>query len=114
MKKGLVVALLVSFALLLGASGAFSQPAKTSAPSGEPIKIGASLPLTGIASEQAKWVKAGYEAWADDVNKRGGLQLCKGSENLPQSILYKRAEGLQAQRGFPGLGDPASHAFPSS
>jgi branched-chain amino acid transport system substrate-binding protein len=65
--------LLVSLFTVLAASGAFSQPAKTFAPSGEPIKIGGSLPLTGIASEQAKWIKAGYEAWAEDVNKRGGV-----------------------------------------
>jgi len=29
--------------------------------------------MTGIASEQGKWVKAGYEWWAEDVNSRGGL-----------------------------------------
>jgi len=73
MKRGLATALLVAVFTLFFAAGAFSQPAKTSAPSGEPIKIGGSLPLTGIASEQAKWIKAGYEAWAEDVNKRGGL-----------------------------------------
>jgi branched-chain amino acid transport system substrate-binding protein len=73
MKSGKISILLIVFASLVIASPAFSQPAKTAAPSGEPIKIGGSLPLTGLASEQAKWVKAGYEAWADDINKKGGL-----------------------------------------
>jgi len=73
MKTSKLALLLMALAVILIASPVFSQPAKTGAPSGEPIKIGGSLPLTGLASEQAKWVKAGYEAWADDINKKGGL-----------------------------------------
>jgi branched-chain amino acid transport system substrate-binding protein len=65
--------LLMALAVVLVTSPVLSQPAKTAAPSGEPIKIGGSLPLTGIASEQAKWIKAGYEAWVEDINKKGGL-----------------------------------------
>ena len=64
---------LACFALMLLVSPILAQTAKAAAPTGEPIKIGGSLPLTGVASEQAKWVKAGYECWAEDVNKRGGL-----------------------------------------
>jgi branched-chain amino acid transport system substrate-binding protein len=72
--KGIKIAsLLVTLVLILATSPVFGQAAKTAAPAGEPIKIGGSLPLTGLASEQAKWVKAGYEAWADDINKKGGL-----------------------------------------
>ena len=71
MKKSKIVMLLVFMALIFATSPVFGQAPK--APAGEPIKIGGSLPLTGIASEQAKWVKAGYEYWADDINKRGGL-----------------------------------------
>jgi len=59
--------------MVLMTSQAFSQTSKATTPAGEPIKIGGSLPLTGLASEQAKWVKAGYEFWAEDINKRGGL-----------------------------------------
>ncbi len=57
----------ISLALILSASAAFSETATG------PIKIGGSLPLTGIASEPAKWIKAGYEDWAEDINKKGGL-----------------------------------------
>ena len=41
--------------------------------SGEPIKIGASLPLTGDFSEPGVAAQLGYQIWADQVNKAGGL-----------------------------------------
>ena len=39
----------------------------------QPIKIGGSLPATGIHAETSKWIKQGYDFWVEDVNKRGGL-----------------------------------------
>jgi branched-chain amino acid transport system substrate-binding protein len=68
MKKqvtGFILAVSFMLALTTGASAQQAGP--------NPIKIGGSLPLTGIYSETAKLIKAGYEFWADDVNKRGGL-----------------------------------------
>ena len=41
--------------------------------SGEPIKVGASLPLTGEFSEPGKAAKQGYEVWEAMVNESGGL-----------------------------------------
>jgi branched-chain amino acid transport system substrate-binding protein len=41
--------------------------------SGEPIKIGASLPLTGDFSEPGVAAKQGYEIWQQIVNANGGL-----------------------------------------
>jgi branched-chain amino acid transport system substrate-binding protein len=38
-----------------------------------PIKIGASLPLTGDFSDPGTAAKKGYELWVDVVNKNGGL-----------------------------------------
>ena len=38
-----------------------------------PIKIGASLPLTGDFSEPGTAAKMGYELWAEQVNNSGGL-----------------------------------------
>ena len=73
MKKSVMTVFLAFVTVVLMGSQAFSQPAKATVPAGDPIKIGGSLPLTGLASEQAKWVKAGYEFWAEDINKRGGL-----------------------------------------
>ena len=40
---------------------------------GEPLKIGASLPLTGEFSEPGKAAKQGYEVWQSMVNESGGL-----------------------------------------
>jgi branched-chain amino acid transport system substrate-binding protein len=42
-------------------------------PTGEPIKIGASLPLTGDFSEPGTAAKLGYELWVEQVNNSGGL-----------------------------------------
>lgn len=42
-------------------------------PSGPPIRIGASLPLTGRFSEPGSAAKRGYEIWARLVNEKGGL-----------------------------------------
>jgi ABC-type branched-subunit amino acid transport system substrate-binding protein len=42
-------------------------------PSGDPIQIGASLPLTGDFSEPGEAAKRGYQVWVDQVNKNGGL-----------------------------------------
>jgi branched-chain amino acid transport system substrate-binding protein len=43
------------------------------APSGDPIKIGASLPLTGDFSEPGVAAKNGYEVWVEMTNEAGGL-----------------------------------------
>jgi branched-chain amino acid transport system substrate-binding protein len=52
---------------------ALSQAPKTPDVVGAPLRIGGSLPLTGVYPETAKWIKEGYEFWVEDVNKRGGL-----------------------------------------
>jgi branched-chain amino acid transport system substrate-binding protein len=44
-------------------------------PSGEPIRIGASLALTGDAAPDSKLVNDGYQFWAETVNARGGIVL---------------------------------------
>jgi branched-chain amino acid transport system substrate-binding protein len=46
---------------------------EASAASGEPITIGASLPLSGRFSEPGTAAKQGYETWAAMVNESGGL-----------------------------------------
>lgn len=47
-----------------------TEPPATEAP---PIKIGASLPLTGDFSEPGTAAKMGYELWVEQVNDAGGL-----------------------------------------
>ncbi len=58
-------------ATLLIVSPCFSQATRSG--TAAPIRIGGSLPLTGIYSESGKWLKAGYDYWEEDINKRGGL-----------------------------------------
>ena len=111
--------LFISLVLLLAASLALGQTSKPSAPSGEPIKIGGSLPLTGLASEQGKWVKAGYEWWAEDVNSRGGLLgrpvklVMYDDESSPEKAVtyYERAITVDKVElvfgGYPGTSNVA-------
>jgi branched-chain amino acid transport system substrate-binding protein len=70
MMKKLLAGLVVFFVIFLVTPAGFSQVTK---PSSDPIKIGCTLPMTGIASESGKWIKAGYEYWEEDINKKGGL-----------------------------------------
>jgi branched-chain amino acid transport system substrate-binding protein len=69
MRKRILTGFFISFTLVFITSTVFSQVTKPTTP----IKIGGSLPLTGIFSETAKWIKEGYEFWVEDINKRGGL-----------------------------------------
>ena len=41
--------------------------------SGDPVKVGASLPLTGEISEPGKAAQQGFEVWREMVNEQGGL-----------------------------------------
>jgi len=52
-----------------GSSGGGSD----SGDKGKPIKIGASLPLTGDFSEPGKAAKQGYQVWQKTVNDAGGV-----------------------------------------
>ena len=59
----------VAAALLAGlcwSSGASAQ-------SGNPIKVGMSLALTGAGAPAGKMLQAAIEIWRDDVNAKGGL-----------------------------------------
>jgi len=67
MKEKALTICSISLIIVLITSVAFSQTTQS------PIKIGGSLPLTGIFSEPAKWIKEGYDFWVEDINKRGGL-----------------------------------------
>ena len=44
-----------------------------SAQSGNPIKVGMSLALTGAGAPAGKMLQAAIEIWRDDVNAKGGL-----------------------------------------
>jgi branched-chain amino acid transport system substrate-binding protein len=53
-------------ALALGAAPAFAQ---------KEIIIGAPLPLTGALSPEGEKLRAGYELWLQEIDKRGGVDV---------------------------------------
>ena len=57
----------------LMAVAACGGPSNSKTTDDDTITIGISLPLTGDFSEPGKGVERGYQAWADAVNKDGGL-----------------------------------------
>jgi len=56
-----------------GGTGAGTGTGTGGGASGEPIKIGASLPLTGDFSEPGIAAQRGYEIWVEMTNEAGGL-----------------------------------------
>tara|TARA_R100000365_G_C2743572_1_gene72314 strand:+ start:889 stop:2106 length:1218 start_codon:yes stop_codon:yes gene_type:complete len=71
--KHRMIGLLAATALLLAGcsatdSGAAGDP-------GEPIKIGASLPITGSLAAFGELIENGYQAAVDDVNDDGGIEI---------------------------------------
>ena len=67
--KALPVLAAAAFAL----SASFSAPASAQAPSGEPIKIGFSMALTGPLAANGKQALLGMKIWEEQVNAKGGL-----------------------------------------
>jgi len=60
--RAFVAAFLIGFFALSGAS----------AQSGNPIKVGLSLALTGAGAAPSKVISTALEIWRDDVNAKGG------------------------------------------
>jgi branched-chain amino acid transport system substrate-binding protein len=72
LRKSSVATLAVVVGLGLTACG--SRPSeKAAADTSKPIVVGISLPLTGDFSQPGGEAKRGYEVWAGQVNKAGGI-----------------------------------------
>jgi branched-chain amino acid transport system substrate-binding protein len=71
--RWLVLALLAMAALGAGGCGGDDDDSGGGEGGGPPIKVGASLPLTGEFSEPGKAARQGYEVWEAMVNEGGGL-----------------------------------------
>jgi branched-chain amino acid transport system substrate-binding protein len=84
----LVLALLTITALAAGCGG--DDDDGGGGGSSEPIKIGASLPLTGEFSEPGKAARQGYEVWEAMVNEKGGL-----IDGRPVRMVYKDDQSNQ-------------------
>jgi branched-chain amino acid transport system substrate-binding protein len=73
-KVGRLLLLMLALALMAAAGcGDDDDDGGGGEASGEPIKVGASLPLTGEFSEPGKAAKQGYEVWEAMINEKGGL-----------------------------------------
>ncbi|MDZ7792930.1 MAG: amino acid ABC transporter substrate-binding protein [Spirochaetia bacterium] len=59
-----------------------------------PIRIGASLSITGIYNEPANMIKRGYELWVQETNRKGGLL----GRPLELQIIDDRSKVEEAQR----------------
>src|SRR5215471_18579160 len=68
--------------LAVAAVAVFLTPAKAQAPSGEPIKIGFSMALTGPLAANGKQALLGAKIWEEETNKKGGLL------GRPVKIIY--------------------------
>ena len=73
----------------------------------EPIKIGASLPLTGEFSEPGKAAQQGYEVWADDGQRAGrparpqGRDRHQGRRERPEHGRRRLQRADQPRQGRP-------------
>src|SRR4051794_11370563 len=63
----------LAVAALVGAGCGGGGGSSSSSSSKSPIKVGASLPLTGDFSEPGRAAKQGYQVWQAIVNESGGL-----------------------------------------
>src|SRR5215831_19409574 len=63
----------LSFSALLALAALSAAPAQAQAPSGEPIKIGYSMALTGGLAPNGKSALLAHKIWEEDINAKGGL-----------------------------------------
>jgi branched-chain amino acid transport system substrate-binding protein len=68
-----IAAATAAAAIILAACSSSGSSTSTSASSTKPIVIGASVSLTGDFSADGQAFQRGYNLWASDVNKAGGL-----------------------------------------
>src|SRR4030081_3879088 len=69
----------LAFGIALASSLAVAQ-------SQDVIRFGAPLPLTGGLAPQALKAQQGYEVWAEQVNKDGGIKV--GDRKLKIEMVY--------------------------
>ena len=68
-----LAAVTAATALGLAACGTGTTSTSLTANASKPITVGISLPLTGATSADGQASRNGYELWASDVNRNGGL-----------------------------------------
>ena len=68
----------------------FLTPAKAQAPSGEPVKIGFSMALTGPLAANGKQALLGAKIWQEEVNAKGGCSAGKFSSSITMISRIRR------------------------
>ena len=63
----------LSAALVIGLGLIFGFDSGAAAQSGNPIRIGMSLALTGAGASPSKVINTALDIWRDDINAKGGL-----------------------------------------
>jgi branched-chain amino acid transport system substrate-binding protein len=71
-RHGIALAALIGLCLTAVACSSSARPS-TPAAANRPLVIGISLSLTGDFGDTGKAARRGYELWADEVNKTGGI-----------------------------------------
>jgi len=84
-KKAFALLLVLSMTGGLLFAGGAGQEKGTAAAA--PIKMGASLALTGGLSRFGEMMKNGYELWKDEVNAKGGINV-GGTKRLVEIVYY--------------------------
>jgi branched-chain amino acid transport system substrate-binding protein len=98
-----LVPLVAALALLAAGCGGDDESGNGGdTPSGDPIRIGASLPLTGDFSEPGEAAKRGYEVWVEQVNANGGLlgrpvEIVVKDDQSDQNLVVTDYNALIAQ-----------------
>src|SRR5581483_4202161 len=87
-RRALIAAIVASSALA-------GLPAATQTPSGEPIKIGFGMALTGPLAANGKMSLVAMKIWEEDVNAAGGLL------GRPVKLIYYDDQSSPAQ--VPGI-----------
>ncbi len=78
----------LAWALMLGlvASGVAPVPSGPAAAADKVLRVGAPLPLTGPLSPEGLKQKRGYDLWAAQVNKAGGIKV--GADRYRVEMVY--------------------------
>ncbi len=92
----LFVCLALAGALAVAGFGPAGQ-ASAAPPSGDRIKIGAVLPLSGKFSASGKYFQQGYELAAQEVNEAGGLDVGGKKMRIELTILDDGSEGTKSR-----------------
>lgn len=71
--KTKLITAIVILILIIGGIWYYKQQKTATPPTGEPIKIGAVISLTGVAAGSGEYAKKGIDLAVEEINKNGGI-----------------------------------------